>query len=83
MGLVNEFFDREFLRLLATVDNESLLDFATKHVNEAGNGAEEIRTWLIAHGAALGSQFETVYYKPVSNWYTGIGLGKWQTGCLV
>lgn len=80
MGLVNEWFDREFLRLLAAGDDEALLAFATGHVNEAGNGAEEVRTWLMAHGAAMGSPFETIYYKAVSNWYTGIGLGKWLAG---
>ena len=77
MGAVNEAFDREFLRLLGGGNDEALLRFATEHVNEAGNGGEEIRTWLMAHGAAAGAPFETVYYKSVANWYTGIGLGRW------
>jgi aromatic ring-opening dioxygenase catalytic subunit (LigB family) len=80
MGAVNEAFDREFLRLLAGQDEDALLRFATGHVNEAGNGAEEIRTWLMAHGAAGGAPFEPVYYKAVANWYTGIGLGRWRVG---
>jgi aromatic ring-opening dioxygenase catalytic subunit (LigB family) len=78
MGAVNEAFDREFLRLLAAGDDEALLRYASEHVNEAGNGAEEIRTWLMAHGAAAGAPFETVYYRAVANWYTGIGLGRWR-----
>lgn len=78
MGAVNEAFDREFLRLLAAGDDEALLRYASEHVNEAGNGAEEIRTWLMAHGAAAGAPFETVYYQAVANWYTGIGLGRWR-----
>ena len=78
MGSVNEAFDREFLRLLAARDDAALVRYATDHVNEAGNGAEEIRTWLVAHGAAAGGAFEPVYYKAVSNWYTGIGLGRWR-----
>lgn len=80
MGAVNEAFDREFLRLLGAGDDEALVRFATEHVNEAGNGAEEIRTWLVAHGAAAGAPFETLYYKGVANWYTGIGLGRWRLG---
>lgn len=80
MGQVNEAFDHEFLRLLAAQDDDALVRYATEHVNEAGNGAEEIRTWLVAHGAAGGAGFETVYYKAVSNWYTGIGLGRWRVG---
>ena len=80
MGAVNEAFDREFLDLLQRGDTDPLLRFAEEHVDEAGNGAEEIRTWLMAHGVAGGIGFETVYYKAVSNWYTGIGLGRWRVG---
>jgi aromatic ring-opening dioxygenase catalytic subunit (LigB family) len=80
MGQVNEAFDREFLRLLGAGDDARLVRYATEHVNEAGNGAEEIRTWLVAHGAAAGAPFEPAYYKAVSNWYTGIGLGQWRIG---
>jgi aromatic ring-opening dioxygenase catalytic subunit (LigB family) len=79
MGLVNEDFDRTFMSLLQGDDDDALVAYATNHVNEAGNGAEEIRTWLVAHGAgkALKARFETVYYKGVASWYTGIGLGRW------
>jgi aromatic ring-opening dioxygenase catalytic subunit (LigB family) len=80
MGQVNEAFDLEFLRLLGAGDDATLARYATEHVNEAGNGAEEIRTWLVAHGAAASAPFEPVYYKAVSNWYTGIGLGQWLIG---
>jgi aromatic ring-opening dioxygenase catalytic subunit (LigB family) len=80
MGQVNEAFDREFLRLLGAGDDAALARYATEHVNEAGNGAEELRTWLVAHGAAAGAPFQPVYYKAVSNWYTGIGLGRWLLG---
>jgi Uncharacterized conserved protein len=77
MGLLNEDFDRRFLALLAANDPEALLRHATDRVHEAGNGAEEIRTWLIAHGVAGSAPFRCLYYKAVSNWYTGIGLGGW------
>lgn len=77
MGLLNETFDREFLGHLAAGDTEALVRHAAQHVHEAGNGAEEIRTWLIADGAAAGAPFRKLYYKAVANWYTGIGLGAW------
>lgn len=80
MGLVNEEFDRRFLDLLASGDDDALVRYATDHVHEAGNGAEEIRTWLLAHGAAHGARFATQYYKAVGNWYTGIGIGAWDVG---
>jgi aromatic ring-opening dioxygenase catalytic subunit (LigB family) len=78
MGFVNEAFDQEFLRRLAQRDDAALAGWAAEHVNSAGNGAEEVRTWLVAHGAAAGGAFEPIYYKAVSNWYTGIGLGRWE-----
>lgn len=77
MGMVNEPFDREFLRLLAADDDEGLVEHSTRHVGEAGNGTEEIRNWLIAHGAAAGARHESIYYKPMPDWYTGIALGYW------
>lgn len=82
MGAVNEAFDREFLRLLGAGDDAALVRHATDHVDEAGNGAEEIRTWLVAHGCAAGAAFEPLYYQAVSNWYTGIGLARWRVGAL-
>ncbi len=77
MGMVNEEFDEEFLRLLSSGQDDELVRFSTDHVHEAGNGAEEIRTWLLAHGAAGGAPFVQRYYKAVNRWYTGIGLGHW------
>lgn len=79
MGLLNEEFDRKFMSLLGGDNDDALVSYATNHVNEAGNGAEEIRTWLVAHGAgkALQARFEPIYYKGVESWYTGIGLGRW------
>lgn len=81
MGLLNEAFDRTFMSLLGGEDDAALVRYATDHVNEAGNGAEEIRTWLVAHGAAqaLNARFEPIYYKGVASWYTGIGLGRWSS----
>jgi aromatic ring-opening dioxygenase catalytic subunit (LigB family) len=79
MGMVNEEFDRKFLANLAKGDTEALVRHATDHVHEAGNGAEEIRTWLMAHGAASGAKFDPIYYQAVSKWYTGIGLAEWRS----
>jgi len=77
MGMVNEEFDRQFLANLENGNTAALVEHATAQVGEAGNGAEEIRNWLMAHGAAGGGTFEPLYYKAVSKWYTGIGLARW------
>ena len=78
MGLVNEAFDREFLRLLSAGDESALAQYSTDNVAAAGNGTEEIRNWLVAHGAAAGASFETLYYKALTSWYAGIALGRWR-----
>ena len=79
MGMVNEAFDREFLRLLSSGSDEELVRFSTDHVNSAGNGTEEIRMWLIARGAAgPDATFDAFFYKPLSTWYAGVGLAEWR-----
>ncbi|MEP7311250.1 MAG: 2,3-dihydroxyphenylpropionate 1,2-dioxygenase [Pseudomonadota bacterium] len=78
MGFVNEAFDREFLRLLSVRDAGELVRYSTDHVNDAGNGAEEIRNWLVAHGVADGAPFHTLYYKALEAWYAGIAIGYWR-----
>jgi len=78
MGYVNELFDRRFLELLGGTDVDALTSFSEAEVNSAGNGAEEIRNWLVAHGIAGCRNFELNHYEPVSQWYTGIALGRWR-----
>ena len=77
MGMVSEAFDRGFLDRLESGDDAELVRFGEAEVNSAGNGAEEIRNWLVAHGMAEGAPFHRSYYKAIPNWYTGIALGKW------
>ncbi len=79
MGIVNAEFDRTFLSLLEAGEPEALACYAQEHVNEAGNGAEEIRNWLVAHGIAGCRGFTLHHYEPVQDWYTGIGLGRWRS----
>lgn len=77
MGMLNEEFDREFLRLLEAGDDENLVRYASANVDKAGNGAEEIRNWLVAHGIAGQRRFNTLHYHGMAEWYTGIALGEW------
>jgi aromatic ring-opening dioxygenase catalytic subunit (LigB family) len=78
MGALNETFDRTFLTHLEAGGPDAAADFATEHVNTAGNGAEEVRNWLVAHGVADCAPFTTSFYEPIAAWYTGIGLGQWK-----
>jgi aromatic ring-opening dioxygenase catalytic subunit (LigB family) len=75
MGMVNQEFDETLLKLLEDGDTDAVVNFATEQVHTAGNGAEEIRMWIAAMGAAGELPFQRVYYHSVNDWYTGIGIG--------
>ena len=75
MGMVNREFDENLLLLLEAGDPDAVVNFATEQVHTAGNGAEEIRMWMAAMGAANGLPFRRAYYRAVNDWYTGIGIG--------
>ena len=77
MGMVNEEFDREFLRLLAQRDDDALVAYSDSHLDQAGNGAEEIRTWLVAYGAANGTPVDVISYRPLPGWYIGACVAEW------
>jgi protocatechuate 4,5-dioxygenase beta chain/2,3-dihydroxyphenylpropionate 1,2-dioxygenase len=72
-GTINERFDRDFLERLASGDAERLTAYSPEEIDAAGNGAHEIRTWLVAAGAA-GTPFDTLAYEPVSAWLTGTAV---------
>jgi aromatic ring-opening dioxygenase catalytic subunit (LigB family) len=78
MGLLNDAFDREFVRLLGEPDDAALASYAAAHVHEAGNGAEEVRTWLVARGAANGAPLDVIFHRGIADWYTGICLAQWK-----
>lgn len=72
-GNINEEFDRDFLARLESGDPERLTDYTCEEIDAAGNGAHEIRTWLVAAGAA-GTGFEVLTYEPVPVWLTGTSV---------
>lgn len=72
-GTINEEFDRDFLARLESGDPERLTDYTREEIDAAGNGAHEIRTWLVAAGAA-GTGFEVLTYEPVPVWLTGTSV---------
>ena len=79
MGELNEDFDRAFLGHLEDGGDQGAADYAAAFVDTAGNGAEEVRNWLVAQGVAGCSPFEVYHYDGIAAWYTGIGLGSWKT----
>lgn len=71
---VNEEFDRAFLRAL---EDGRVLEHArwddAELEREAGNGAHELRTWLVA-AAATGGAGRVLAYEPMPEWLTGMGV---------
>jgi len=76
MGAIDEQLDRECIRLFASPENQ-LLSYLEKKLPDAGNGTEEIRNWLVAHGAAGGRGFELIDYLPVPAVIVGCGFAAW------
>jgi aromatic ring-opening dioxygenase catalytic subunit (LigB family) len=80
-GQINEDFDRDFLIRLESGDAIRLTDYDDAVLDAAGNGAHEIRTWLVAAGAAgPGAPFETLAYEPVPEWLTGTAVAAARMG---
>ena len=77
MGAIYEDFDRETLKLFSSSE-KSLMDFLEKKLPTSGNGSEEVRNWLVAHGAAGGRGFEVIDYLPVPTVIVGCGFASWK-----
>ena len=72
-GDINEEFDRDFLARMESGDPARLTAYTQDEIDAAGNGAHEVRTWLVAAGAA-GVAFQTLVYEPIPAWLTGTAL---------
>jgi 2,3-dihydroxyphenylpropionate 1,2-dioxygenase len=68
-------FDREFLDAFVRGDLGQYASMTTDEVEKAaGNGAQELRTWLVAAGAAGGGGGRVLAYEPMPEWLTGMGV---------
>ena len=78
MGRIDEQFDRTCLDHLASGNVTGLLRHLDGSAAKAGNGAAEMRDWLVAHGAAGGHGFELIHYQAIPQWYIGAGIAAWR-----
>jgi len=76
MGAIHEDFDQETIRLFSSSE-ERLIGYLASELPRRGNGSEEVRNWLVAHGAAGGRGFELVDYLPVPAVLVGCGFASW------
>ncbi|MCK9904410.1 hypothetical protein MXD63_30735 [Frankia sp. Cpl3] len=78
-GDINPAFDEAFLSLLERGGVAETLDWSDRWIeHEAGNGALELRTWLIAAGAAGCGPARTYAYRPMPAWTVGIGIAAFE-----
>lgn len=77
MGAIYEDFDHETIRLFSSSE-DSLIAYLEDELPRRGNGSEEVRNWLVAHGAAGGRGFELVDYLPVPTVIVGCGFASWK-----
>lgn len=77
MGAIHEDFDRETIRRF-TGSESNLISYLEEQLPSRGNGSEEVRNWLVAHGAAGGRNFELVDYLPVPTVLVGCGFASWR-----
>jgi aromatic ring-opening dioxygenase catalytic subunit (LigB family) len=77
MGAIHEDFDRETIRLFGSSEQD-LIRYLGRELPSRGNGSEEVRNWLVAHGAAGGRGFELVDYLPVPAVIVGCGFASWR-----
>ncbi|MFK4548108.1 aromatic ring-opening dioxygenase catalytic subunit (LigB family) [Streptomyces tendae] len=72
-GSINEEFDRDFVARFESGEPGRLTSYTREEIDLAGNGAHEIRTWIVAAGAA-GVGWDVLAYEPVPAWLTGTAV---------
>jgi aromatic ring-opening dioxygenase catalytic subunit (LigB family) len=77
MGAIYEDFDRETIRRFSA-EPQALISYLKDELPSHGNGSEEVRNWLVAHGAAGGRGFELIDYLPVPTVIVGCGFAAWR-----
>jgi hypothetical protein len=73
-GKINVEFDRKFLALLAEGRVEQVISLTDEQLNQAGNGAHEIRNWVTAMATVPKFKGHTLAYEPIHEWIAGTGV---------
>jgi aromatic ring-opening dioxygenase catalytic subunit (LigB family) len=78
MGLIDEEFDHACIRHFQDGEETRLAAFLTQALPHTGNGAHEIRDWVIAHACAGAKGFELIDYFPSPQTLVGAGFASWK-----
>jgi len=74
-GQINPDFDKRIIELCCSMDYEQLVAYTDEQVlEEAGNGAMEIRNFICAMAAVNAESGSLIEYQPVPEWVTGLGF---------
>lgn len=79
MGEIDEPFDELCIDLFKNADDDALAAGLEKALATTGNGAEEVRDWVIVHAAAGSKGFDLIDYTPIPEVYVGCGMAEWPT----
>ncbi|MFK7830621.1 MAG: hypothetical protein AB8B57_12670 [Congregibacter sp.] len=73
---INRTFDENFLDRLCAGETETWLSELAEDAlaKTAGNGANELRNWLVMHAATGFSGGTTLSYAPIAQWLTGMAV---------
>ena len=72
---INSDFDRRFMAAFADGTAQQFYDMTTQEIEaEAGNGAQEIRSWLMTATLCGHPAANDVAYAAVADWLTGMGV---------
>jgi hypothetical protein len=73
-GRINVEFDRDFLALVAEGRVEQVISLTDEQLDQAGNGAHEIRNWVTAMGTIPEFKGRVLAYEPIHEWIAGTGV---------
>jgi protocatechuate 4,5-dioxygenase beta chain len=75
MGRLNIEFDQRVLQMVERKDVDGLAALTDAEiVDQAGNGALEVRNWIVAMSALPRFESRILAYEPVQEWITGLGF---------
>lgn len=78
MGWIDEPFDRACISHFQAGEERALSNFLETELPKTGNGAHEIRDWVVAHGAAGSRGFDLIDYFPSPETLVGAAFASWR-----
>lgn len=80
MGTIDAAFDSGCIAAFERGDDAQLVGFLEPALAKTGNGAHEVRNWVVAHAAAGSRGFELIDYRAVPEVYVGCAWAAWNLG---